>query len=89
MTVHMISVRLSYLTNFLFFFFMQCFVLLLFISLYTLLRLTEEERAKATSKKGNRRLCCRVKEYENLFLLTQIILLCEIVAHEASSDYGM
>ena len=51
MTVHLISVRLSSLTIFLFFFFMRCFVLLPFISLYTLPRLTGEERVKATSRK--------------------------------------
>ena len=50
MTVHLISVRLSSLTIF-FFFFTQCFVLLHFISLYTLSRLTGKERAKATSRK--------------------------------------
>ena len=51
MTVHLISVRLSSLTIFLFFFFTRCFVLLPFISLYMSLRLTGEERAKATSRK--------------------------------------
>ena len=40
-------------------------------------------------KKGNRRLCCRAKDYENLFLSTQTIPLGEIVAHEASPDYGV
>ena len=51
MTVHLISVRLSSLTIFLFFFFTRCFVLLLFISLYTSPMLTGEERAKTTSRK--------------------------------------
>ena len=51
MTVHMISVRPSSLTIFLFFFFMRCFVLLHFISLYTSPRLIGEERAKATLRK--------------------------------------
>ena len=51
MTVHLILVRLSSLTIFLFFFFAQCFVLLPFISLYTSPRLTGEERVKATSRK--------------------------------------
>ena len=51
MTVHLISVHLSSLTIFLFFFFTRCFVLLPFIFLYTSLRLTGEERAKATSRK--------------------------------------
>ena len=51
MTVHLILVRLSSLIIFLFFFFMRCFVLLPFISLYTSPRLTREERAKATSRK--------------------------------------
>ena len=47
----MISVRLSSLTIFLFFFFTRCFVLLPFISLYTSPRLTGEKRAKTTSRK--------------------------------------
>ena len=51
MTVYLISVRLSFLTIFLFFFFILCFILLPFISLYTSLRLTGEDRAKATSRK--------------------------------------
>ena len=51
MTIHLISVRLFSLTIFLFFFFMRCFVLLPFISLYTSPRLTGEERAKAISRK--------------------------------------
>ena len=51
MTVHLISVRLSSLTIFLFFFFTRCFVLLPFISLYTSPKLTGEERVKATSRK--------------------------------------
>ena len=51
MTVHLISVRLSSLTIFLFFFFTQYFVVLPFISLFTLLWLTREERAKAMSRK--------------------------------------
>ena len=51
MTIHLISVRLFSLTIFLFFFFMRCFVLLLFISLYTSPRLTGEERAKTMSRK--------------------------------------
>ena len=51
MIVHLISVRLSSLTIFLFFFFTRYFVVLPFISLYTLLRLTGEERAKAMSRK--------------------------------------
>ncbi|KAK7830401.1 hypothetical protein CFP56_028229, partial [Quercus suber] len=38
-------------------------------------------------KKVNRRLCCRAKDYENIFLSTQMILLVDIVTHEASSDY--
>ena len=46
--MHLILVRLSSLTIFLF---MQCFVLLPFIFLYTSPRLTREERAKATSRK--------------------------------------
>ena len=46
--MHLISVRLSSLTIFLF---TQCFVLLPFIFLYTSPRLTREERAKATSRK--------------------------------------
>ena len=49
--MHLISVRLSSLTIFLFFFFMWCFVLLPFISLYTSPRLTGEERAKVTLRK--------------------------------------
>ena len=51
MTIHLILVRLFSLTIFLFFFFMRCFVLLPFISLYTSSRLTGEERAKAMSRK--------------------------------------
>ena len=51
MTVHLISIRFSFLTIFIFFFFTRCFVLLLFISLYTSPRLTGEERAKAMSRK--------------------------------------
>ena len=51
MTVYLISVRLSFLTIFLFFFFILCFILLPFIFLYTSLRLIREERAKATSRK--------------------------------------
>ena len=47
----MISVYLSSLTIFLFFFFTRCFVLLLFIFLYMLPRLTREQQAKATSRK--------------------------------------
>ena len=49
MTVHLISNRFSSLSPF--FFFTQCFLLLPFISLYTLPKLTGEERAKATSRK--------------------------------------
>ena len=49
--MHLILVRLSSLTIFLFFFFMRCFVILPFISLYMLTRLTREERAKATLRK--------------------------------------
>ena len=49
--VHLISVRLSSLTIFLFFFFTWCFVLLPFISFYTSPRLTGEERAKNTLRK--------------------------------------
>ena len=49
--MHLISVHISSLTIFLFFFFMWCFVLLPFISLYTLPRLTGEERVKAMSRK--------------------------------------
>ena len=51
MTVHLISIRLSSFTIFLFFFFTRCFVLLPFIFLYTSPRLTGEERAKATLRK--------------------------------------
>ena len=51
MTVHLISIRFSFLTIFLFFFFTRCFVLLLFISLYKSPRLIREERAKATLRK--------------------------------------
>ena len=51
MTVHLISVRISSLTIFLFFFFTRCFVLLLFISLYTSPMLTGEERVKTMSRK--------------------------------------
>ena len=51
MTVHLILVRLSSLTIFLFFFFTRCFDFLPFISLYTSPRLTGEERAKATLRK--------------------------------------
>ena len=50
--MHLISVCFSSLTIFLFFFFTQCFVLLHFIFLYTLSRLTGEERTKATSRKN-------------------------------------
>ena len=49
--VHLISVRLSSLTIFLFFFFTPCFVLLPFISLYTSSRLIGEEQVKATLRK--------------------------------------
>ena len=49
--MHLILVRLSSLTIFLFFFFMRCFVILPFISLYMSTRLTREERAKATLRK--------------------------------------
>ena len=49
--MHLISVRLSFLTIFLFFFFKRCFILLLFISLYTSLKLIGEEQAKATLRK--------------------------------------
>ena len=41
--MHLISVRLSSLTIFLFFFSTWCFVILSFISLYTSFRLTGEE----------------------------------------------
>ena len=51
MTVHLISIRFSFLTIFLFFFFTRCFVLLLFIFLYMLPRLTREKRATTTSRK--------------------------------------
>ena len=51
MTVHLILVRLSSLTIFLFFFCIRCFVLLPFISLYKSPRLIREERAKATLRK--------------------------------------
>ena len=51
MTVHLILIRLSSLTIFLFFFFTRYFVLLPFISLYMSPRLTGEEQAKATSRK--------------------------------------
>ena len=50
-TMHLISVRLSSIIIFLFFFFMRCFVILPFIFLYTSSRLTGEERAKATTRK--------------------------------------
>ena len=40
-------------------------------------------------KKENRRLCCRAKNYENLFLSIQTILLGEIVTHEALPDYSV
>ena len=49
MTVHLISNHFSSLSPF--FFFTQCFLLLPFISLYTLPKLIGEERAKATSRK--------------------------------------
>ena len=49
--VHLISVRLSSLTIFLFFFFMRCFVLLPFIFFYTSPRLIGDEWAKVTSRK--------------------------------------
>ena len=49
--MHLISVRLSSLTIFLFFFFTWCSVFLPFISFYTSSRLTGKERAKATSRK--------------------------------------
>ena len=45
--------------------------------------------SKSHIKKGNRRLCCQAKDYNNLFLSTQSILLDVIVAHEASPDYGV
>ena len=50
-TVHLISVHLSSLTIFLFFFFTRCFVLLPFIFFYTSPRLARDEQAKATSRK--------------------------------------
>ena len=50
-TVHLISVHLSSLTIFIFFFFTRCFVLLPFIFIYTSPMLAGEERAKATSRK--------------------------------------
>ena len=53
MTIHLISVRLFSLTIFLFFFFMRCFVLLLFIYLYTSSRLTGEERAMSRKEIEN------------------------------------
>ena len=83
-TVHLISVRLSSLTIFFLKFFTWCFVLLLFISLYNRSGMSENH-----VKKGNRRLCCRAEDYENLFLSTQTILLGEIVVHKASTDYGV
>ena len=49
MTVHLILDRFSSLSPF--FFFTQWFLLLSFISLYTLSKLTGKERAKATSRK--------------------------------------
>ena len=50
-TVHLISICLSFLTIFLFFFSTRCFVILPFISLYMSPRLIGEEQAKATSRK--------------------------------------
>ena len=47
------------------------------------------EASKSHVKKENRRLCCKAKDYENLFLSTQTIILGEIVAHETSPDYGV
>ena len=82
--MHLISVRLSSLTIFFFKFFTWCFVLLPFISLYNRSGMSENH-----VKKGNRRLCCRAEDYENLFLSTQTIFLGEIVAHEALSNYGV
>ena len=87
-TVHLISVRLSSLTIFLFFIFTRCFVLLPFISLYTSSRLTREKQAKATSRKEIEDCDAKPKTMK-ISLSTQMILLGEIVAHEASSDYGM
>ena len=81
MTVHLISVRISSLTIFLFFFFMRCFV---FFSFYFSLYVAKTDKRGASEshvKKGDRRLCCRAKDYEILFLLTQTILLGEIVAY--------
>ena len=34
-------------------------------------------------------MCCRAKDYENLFLSTQMIILGEIMAHEVAPDYGV
>ena len=86
--MHLISVRLSSLTIFLFFFSTWCFVILSFISLYTSSRLTREKQAKATSRKEIEDCVAKPKTMK-ISLSTQMILLGEIVAHEASSDYGM
>ena len=86
--MYLISIRLSFLTIFFSFFLRGALFFFLFFSLYV----TYVDRRGASEshvKKRNRRLCCRAKNYENLFLSTQTILLGEIVTHETSPDYGV
>ena len=87
-TVHLISVHLSSLTIFIFFFFTRCFVLLHFIFIYTSPRLAGEERAKATSRKEIEDYAAKSKTIK-ISLSTQSILLGVIVAHEPSPDYSV
>ena len=78
MTIHLISVRLFSLTIFLFFFFMRCFVLLPFISLYTSSRLTGEERAKAMSRKEIENCVVEPKTMKISFSLHRI-MVCDFL----------
>ena len=78
MTIHLISVRLFSLTIFLFFFFMRCFVLLPFISLYTSSRLTGEERAKPMSRKEIENCVVEPKTMKISFSLHRI-MVCDFL----------
>ena len=87
--MHLISIHLSCLTIFLFFLF---YAVLCYSSFYFSLYVVYVDRRGASEshvKKENRRLCCRAKNYENLFLSIQTILLGEIVTHEALPDYSV
>ena len=75
-----------------FFFFFLFYAVLCYSSFYFPLYVVYVDRRGASEshvKKENRRLCCRAKNYENLFLSIQTILLGEIVTHEALPDYSV